>query len=91
MKRLESIKLVQFLLYESQKFTVGETSGFFGPNGSGKSSALDAVQIAMFGASKSAMAFNAQADSGDTKQTRTLRSYCLGQTDGFQPLLDLIE
>lgn len=79
MKRLESIKLVQFLLYESQEFTVGETSGLFGPNGSGKSSALDAVQIAMFGASKSAMAFNAQADSGGTKQTRTLRSYCLGQ------------
>ncbi|NMX66205.1 hypothetical protein HBO15_02505 [Pseudomonas sp. WS 5111] len=79
MKRLESIKLVQFLLYESEQFRVGETSGIFGPNGSGKSSALDAVQIAMFGANKNLMAFNAQADSTGTKQTRTLRSYCLGQ------------
>jgi chromosome segregation protein len=79
MKRLESIKLVQFLLYESEDFPIDETSGLFGANGSGKSSALDAVQIAMFGASKSAMAFNAQADSGGIKQTRTLRSYCLGQ------------
>lgn len=72
MKRLESIKLVQFLLYESEQFRVGETSGIFGPNGSGKSSALDAVQIAMFGANKNLMAFNAQADSTGVKQTRTL-------------------
>lgn len=79
MKRLESIKLIQFLLYESEEFRVGETSGIFGPNGSGKSSALDAVQIAMFGANKNLMAFNAQADSSGVKQTRTLRSYCLGQ------------
>lgn len=79
MKRLESIKLIQFLLYESEEFRVGETSGIFGPNGSGKSSALDAVQIAMFGANRNLMAFNAQADSSGVKQTRTLRSYCLGQ------------
>ncbi|TLP64932.1 MULTISPECIES: SbcC/MukB-like Walker B domain-containing protein [Pseudomonas] len=79
MKRLESIKLVQFLLYESEEFPVGETSGIFGPNGSGKSSALDAVQIAMFGANKNHMAFNAQADSSGVKMSRSLRSYCLGQ------------
>lgn len=57
MKRLESIKLVQFLLYESEEFLVEETTGIFGPNGSGKSTALDAVQIAMFGANKNHMAF----------------------------------
>ncbi|WP_110947766.1 SbcC/MukB-like Walker B domain-containing protein [Pseudomonas bohemica] len=79
MKRLESIKLVQFLLYESEEFRVGETSAIFGSNGSGKSSALDAVQIAMFGANKSHMAFNAQADATGSKLTRSLRSYCLGQ------------
>lgn len=79
MKRLESIKLVQFLLYESEEFPVGQTSGIFGPNGSGKSSALDAVQIAMFGANKNHMAFNAQADSSGVKMSRSLRSYCLGQ------------
>ncbi|MCK9747094.1 hypothetical protein LT699_10860 [Pseudomonas syringae pv. syringae] len=79
MKRLESIKLVQFLLYESEEFLVEETTGIFGPNGSGKSSALDAVQIAMFGANKNHMAFNAQADSSGAKMSRSLRSYCLGQ------------
>ncbi|WP_447754577.1 SbcC/MukB-like Walker B domain-containing protein [Pseudomonas nicosulfuronedens] len=79
MKRLESIKLVQFLLYEADVFPLGEITGIFGLNGSGKSSALDAVQSVMFGASASAMAFNAQANSGGARQTRTLRSYCLGQ------------
>ncbi len=79
MKHLESVKLVQFLLYESQEFRLGETSGLFGANGSGKSTALDAVQIALFGANKSSMAFNAQADSSGSRKARTLRSYCLGQ------------
>ncbi|WP_275629333.1 SbcC/MukB-like Walker B domain-containing protein [Pseudomonas sp. 273] len=79
MKRLESVKLVQFLLYEAEVFPLGEVTGIFGLNGSGKSSALDAVQVAMFGANASSMAFNAQANSGGARQTRTLRSYCLGQ------------
>ncbi|MDP2857276.1 MAG: AAA family ATPase, partial [Bacillota bacterium] len=79
MKQLESIKLVQFLLYEQQEFGLEEITGIFGRNGSGKSSALDAVQIALFGANKNLLAFNAQADSGARHQNRTLRSYCLGQ------------
>jgi chromosome segregation protein len=79
MKRLESVKLIQFLLYEQQEFGLDEITGIFGRNGSGKSSALDAVQIAMFGANKNLLAFNAQADSGARHQNRTLRSYCLGQ------------
>lgn len=78
MKRLESIKLVQFLLYEQQEFRLEEITGLFGRNGSGKSSALDAVQIAMMGANKNLMHFNAQADA-KSHQSRTLRSYCLGQ------------
>jgi chromosome segregation protein len=79
MKRLESVKLVQFLLYEQQEFRLEEITGLFGRNGSGKSSALDAVQIAMMGANKNLMHFNAQADSKSHQQSRTLRSYCLGQ------------
>ena len=59
MKRLESVKLVQFLLYEQQEFRFEEITGLFGRNGSGKSSALDAVQIAMMGANKNLMHFNA--------------------------------
>lgn len=78
MKRLESVKLVQFLLYEQQEFRLEEVTGLFGRNGSGKSSALDAVQIAMMGANKNLMHFNAQADA-KSHQSRTLRSYCLGQ------------
>lgn len=79
MKRLESIKLVQFLLYEQQNILVDEITGLFGPNGSGKSSALDAVQIAMFGANKNFLMLNPQADAGSKSQKRSLRSYCLGQ------------
>ena len=79
MKRLESVRLIQFLLYEQQEFGLDEITGIFGRNGSGKSSALDAVQIAIFGANKNLLAFNAQADSGARHQNRTLRSYCLGQ------------
>lgn len=78
MKRLESVKLVQFLLYEQQEFRLEEITGLFGRNGSGKSSMLDAVQIAMMGANKNLMHFNAQADA-KSHQSRTLRSYCLGQ------------
>ena len=78
MKRLESVKLVQFLLYEQQEFRLEEITGLFGRNGSGKSSALDAVQIAMMGANKNLMHFNAQAGA-KSHQSRTLRSYCLGQ------------
>lgn len=78
MKRLESVKLVQFLLYEQQEFHLEEITGLFGRNGSGKSSVLDAVQIAMMGANKNLMHFNAQADV-KSHQSRTLRSYCLGQ------------
>ena len=79
MKQLESVKLIQFLLYEQQEFNFDEITGIFGRNGSGKSSALDAVQIAMFGANKNLLAFNAQADSSVRHQNRTLRSYCLGK------------
>lgn len=78
MKRLESVKLVQFLLYEQQEFRLDEITGLFGRNGSGKSSVLDAIQIAMLGANKNLMHFNAQADA-KVRQSRTLKSYCLGQ------------
>ena len=43
MKRLESVKLVQFLLYEQQEFRLAEITGLFGRNGSGKSSLLHLI------------------------------------------------
>ena len=60
-------------------FGQSESVAIVGRNGSGKSSALDAVQIAMMGANKNQMHFNAQADNKSHQQSRTLRSYCLGQ------------
>lgn len=79
MKILESIKLVQFFLFEKQEIRLQEITGIFGPNASGKSSLIDAVQIAMFGANSRLVSLNAQADERTT--TRTLRSYCLGMHD----------
>lgn len=77
MKYLESIKVVQFFLYEKQEFSIKKITGVFGPNGSGKSSMLDASQIALFGGNSNLLALNAQADDNST--TRNIRSYCLGQ------------
>lgn len=77
MKYLESVKVVQFFLFEKQDIRLGEISGIFGPNGSGKSALLDAIQIAMFGANSRLAALNAQADEAATK--RSFRAYCLGQ------------
>jgi chromosome segregation protein len=79
MKILESIKLVQFFLFEKQEIRLQEITGIFGPNASGKSSLVDAVQIAMFGANSRLVSLNAQADERTT--TRTIRSYCLGMHD----------
>lgn len=79
MKYLESIKLVQFFLFEKQEIRLQEITGIFGPNASGKSSLVDAVQIAMFGANSRLVSLNAQADERTT--TRTIRSYCLGMHD----------
>lgn len=76
--KLESIRLIQFFLYEQETVRLGNISAIFGPNGSGKSTLLDAVQIALFGANVRSCALNAQAD--DTKKTtRSIREYCLGQ------------
>lgn len=79
MKYLESVKLVQFFLFEKQEIRLQEITGIFGPNASGKSSLVDAVQIAMFGANSRLVSLNAQADERST--TRTIRSYCLGIHD----------
>lgn len=79
MKYLESVKLIQFFLFEKQEIRLKEITGIFGPNASGKSSLVDAVQIAMFGANSRLVSLNAQADERST--TRTIRSYCLGMHD----------
>lgn len=77
MKYLESVKLVQFFLFEKQEIRIAEVTGIFGPNGSGKSTLIDAIQIAMFGANSRLVNLNAQADEKH-KMERSIRSYCLG-------------
>jgi len=77
MINLETIRVVQFYLFERQELKIDEVSGIFGPNGAGKSSMLDAAQIAMFGGNSRYSALNAQAD--EKASSRTLRTYCLGQ------------
>jgi energy-coupling factor transporter ATP-binding protein EcfA2 len=79
MKRLESIKVVNFYLFEREDIRCGEITGIFGPNASGKSSLIDAIQIAMFGANGNLVTLNAQAD--ENKSARTIKSYCLGMND----------
>lgn len=83
MFKLIRIKLVQFYLYEAREVEIGTMTGIFGANGSGKSSLLDAVQTVLLGGNVgkgSGAVYNAQADEGNTN-TRTLRSYCLGELD----------
>lgn len=83
MKRLESVKLVQFFLYEQTEISLSEITGLFGQNGGGKSAILDAIQVAVFGGNSNLTAFNAQADdktkTDRSATTRSLRDYCLGQ------------
>lgn len=77
MKLLESVRLVQFFMFEQQELRFEEVSAIYGPNGSGKSAIIDAIQIAMTGANQRMVALNAQAD--EDKSTRSIFGYCLGQ------------
>lgn len=87
MKYLESIKLIQFFLFEKQEIRLNEITGIFGPNGSGKSSIIDAVQIAMYGANARLLNLNSQADEKQAS-TRSIRAYCLGVTDDVKRARD---
>ncbi|MFJ7567750.1 SbcC/MukB-like Walker B domain-containing protein [Herminiimonas sp. NPDC097707] len=77
MKQLESVKLVQFYLYEHEDVRFERHTGIFGQNGSGKSTLLDAIQAAIMGGNTNLISLNAQAD--EKHMTRSLRAYCLGQ------------
>jgi uncharacterized protein YPO0396 len=76
MKQLERIVLVQFFLHDASEFDVNGNTAFVGPNGTGKTAMLDAVQIAMLGAHRNYLKFNAQAAGKGPK--RSIRDYCLG-------------
>jgi chromosome segregation protein len=76
MKRLESIGLVQFFLYEREDLQVGTNTAFLGPNGTGKTAFLDALQTVFLAADGNRMHFNASGEG--KKRARSLRDYCLG-------------
>lgn len=77
MKLLESVKLIQFYLYEHEDIKIERHTGVFGPNGTGKSTLLDAIQAALMGGNTNLISLNAQAD--EKHMTRSLKAYCLGQ------------
>lgn len=76
MKTLVALHLVQFSFwdYESFDLSAGGTA-FIGPNGAGKTSLVDAIQIALVGANRNYLQFNAQSVH---KDARSLRDYALG-------------
>ena len=78
MKRLEKVILVQFSLFDSEEFELGQNSALLGANGAGKTTILDAIQVAMLGAHGGRVSFNTQKAGGP--RARTLRDYCLGTT-----------
>jgi len=74
---LEYIRLVQYFTFDKLEILLRDITSIFGPNGSGKSALLDAIQIAFFGANSNRISLNAQTEA--KKQSRSIRSYCLGQ------------
>ncbi len=47
MRRLESVRLVQWYHFQDQTFPIGANCLLVGDNGSGKTTVLDAVQVAL--------------------------------------------
>ncbi|MEJ8850191.1 SbcC/MukB-like Walker B domain-containing protein [Variovorax rhizosphaerae] len=76
MKTLVALHLVQFSFWEYETFDLaGDGTAFIGPNGAGKTSLVDAIQIALVGANRNYLQFNAQSVH---KDARSLRDYALG-------------
>lgn len=75
MRRIKSLQLTQFFLYESVQFDLLDITGIVADNGNGKSSTLDALTTLITGGSARYARYNAQTE--DTS-SRTLKEYCLG-------------
>lgn len=73
---LEKFHLVQFYLFSATTLHFGRSSAIVAPNGSGKSAVLDALQIVLHGGDQHAIDLNAQ--SGASKDGRSIREYLLG-------------
>lgn len=76
MKLLKCVHVIQFSFWDFETFLIEpDSTGIIGANGAGKTTLIDAIQIAMVGASKAHMHFNAQSVQ---KDERLLKDYALG-------------
>ncbi|MDB5761840.1 MAG: hypothetical protein JWQ21_835 [Herminiimonas sp.] len=76
MKKLSKLHVIQFSFWDVETFAFDQDgTGIIGANGAGKTTLIDAIQIALVGANKQQMHFNAQSVQ---KDTRLLRDYALG-------------
>lgn len=81
MIQLTGISLVNWHLFSVADIGFSGNTAVLGKNATGKSTLIDLIQAVMTGGSASFYKFNRSAGEGGGRSDRTLRSYCLGQTD----------
>jgi uncharacterized protein YPO0396 len=81
MIQLTGISLVNWHLFTVADISFSGNTAVLGKNATGKSTLIDLIQAVMTGGSASYYKFNRSAGEGGGRSDRTLRSYCLGQTD----------
>jgi hypothetical protein len=79
--QLIGISLVNWHLFAKSDIRFSGNTAILGKNATGKSTLIDLVQTVMTGGSGTLYKFNRSAGEGGGRSERTLRSYCLGQTD----------
>lgn len=81
MMRLHRISLVNWHLFSRTDIELAGNAAILGKNASGKSTLIDLIQTVMTGGAGNLYKFNSSAGEGGVRSERTLRGYCLGQTD----------
>jgi len=81
MIQLTGISLVNWHLFNVADIRFSGNTAVLGKNATGKSTLIDLIQVVMTGGSASYYKLNRSAGEGGARSERTLRSYCLGQTD----------
>lgn len=74
--KLTRIVLVNWYLFNPIDIELKGNTALIGENGVGKSTVIDAIQAVLFGGNNNYIKFNAQ--SSDSGNDRSLKSYCLG-------------